>query len=295
LQEIETLLDLLTRADFLAGVLAGGLALVTMQMLTRSEAFFDWGLALVVAALVGLTVSRGPQPGLTVGLVALGIGGWLVGRSEGADPTQTGPAGGWLLVVGGAYLAATRGDVPSGMWFTLLAMSTIIASGWVMRLWAKVDAPFLGALFLITAFGIWATVPDTDSARVLLGAAVPLALGTTQMVGGRLTSAGAFALAGLVVWIGATGGEARPASIIGAWASFGLIVILPIAMGWLRNYRVAFVLIGQGLLVFVTARVIGFGDDAAPAIVATALVYGLLLGGLRVVASRSRDAITGHD
>jgi dTDP-4-dehydrorhamnose 3,5-epimerase len=172
-------------------------------------------------------------------------------------------------------------------------MTTATASGWVMSRWSKVDAPFLGALFLITAFGIWATVPDTHGARVLLGAAVPLALGTTHLVGARLTSAGAFALAGLVVWIGATGGEARPASIIGAWASLGLLLILPIAMGRLRSYRVAFLLIGQGLFVFVTARIIGFGDDAASAILTTVLLYGLVLGVLRVVTSRA-EATPGH-
>lgn len=86
---------------------------------------------------------------------------------------------------------------------------------------------YQGPLVLMTAFGIWATVPENNSARVLLAASILLALATGLGMDARLTSAGAFAFSGLVAWIGATRAEALHGAIIGALACFGILVLLP--------------------------------------------------------------------
>lgn len=131
---------------------------------------------------------------------------------------------------------------------------------------------------MMIATGIWLTVPDTNEARVLLGASIPLALATLSGMEGRLTWAGSFALSGLVSWVAATGGEGRHASIVGAWACLGILLVLPIAMR-LRDRpmdpRRATLFIGHGVLVIVASRIVGLWEGGAPAAMAM-LVVGVL-------------------
>jgi hypothetical protein len=133
-------------------------------------------------------------------------------------------------------------------------------------------------MIAISAFGIWVTVPETETARALLGAAIPLAVGTLPPIRARLGYAGAFALAGLLVWVVATGGEARPGSIIGGWACIGAIAILPHYNPPPRTLvggkRVLTVLL-HGLLVLVASRVIGLWESGPTALIA---VLGVFVG-----------------
>ena len=89
-------------------------------------------------------------------------------------------------------------------------------------------------LYAITAFGVFAAVPDTEEAAALLGASVPAALCGWPLGRARLGLAGAAGATALMVWVSAVGGRGRPPSIVGAIACLGLLATLP-AGRWLAD------------------------------------------------------------
>jgi hypothetical protein len=80
-----------------------------------------------------------------------------------------------------------------------------------------------------------------------------------------------------VIWIGATGGVSRPASVIGAWASLGLLVILPLVSARLRTAPRWPVLVVHGVMVLISARVVGLGEAGGPALLAALALFGLVV------------------
>jgi hypothetical protein len=154
-------------------------------------------------------------------------------------------------------------------------------------------------MMAITAFGIWVTVPETEHARVFLGVAIPMALATMRPVRARISTAGAFALAGLLVWVVAVGGEARPASIIGGWASLGALAILPLVRQGAAALveRRQLVVIGiHVVFVVIASRLIGLWESAVFASVAVlALSTGAFLTfGSLTPRSLGDDRLAAH-
>ncbi len=282
MESLTTLVDLLTRREFVVGVVAGlaGLGVLAMIPARRKESAADWGLVLAVAALFAIHLTVARRLALAVGVAALAGGGWAIGRSERAWRTV-----GWGAVIAGALLVALRGGLPDRFSLQAATAIAIVTCGACLRAWSlQLPHHLVGPMMAVTTFGIWATVPETEMARALLGAAIPMALGTMAPVSGRLLSSGGFAIAGVVVWASATGGVARPASIIGGWACLGLLLILPFcrpdATGLLE--RNPWIVLGaHTLVVFVASRVIGLWESTIPALVASmalAVVAYLVLG-----------------
>jgi len=132
-------------------------------------------------------------------------------------------------------------------------------------------------LWAVTVAGVWATVPDVESAVVVLGAALPPALlGWPSPLARRgpvaLGVAGALAAAGLLVWVVATDGAARPGSIVGGLACLGVLAAEPLARrlggrGAGDRSLPAPVLVAAHLaLVAVAARVVGRRETVAEAL-----------------------------
>jgi hypothetical protein len=89
-------------------------------------------------------------------------------------------------------------------------------------------------LWAVTVAGVWATVPDVESAVVVLGAALPPALlgwpGPLARSGlVSLGVAGSLAGAALLVWVVATDGAGRPGSMVGGLACLGVLGVEPLA------------------------------------------------------------------
>jgi hypothetical protein len=165
----------------------------------------------------------------------------------------------------GAAVIAWRSGLPDVLWIRLGSVAAIFIIGLALLRFQRADR--LGHLTIpllaVTAFGIWATVPDTEEARVLLGVLVLMGLVAWPWRLSSVSPAGAFALAGLLVWIGAVGGAAREGSIIGAWGSVGLVLL-----GSLPSFSIRVVLhpfravaIHSGL-VFLMSRIAGFQESA---------------------------------
>lgn len=281
---IATFIDLLSRPQFHAGLLAGLAAWLVVH--TLSPRRYGWGVALSAATIIAVHVSVGQRLGTAVGLTLLAVGGALL-RSRDSSNQNLLP---WLIIGLGALLTTVRGGLPGTLWIQFLAPVVIVVSGFWMSDWENLpQRRLLGPLVAITAFGIWSTVPDTDTARVLLGAAIPLLFATLPSTGLRLSAAGAFPVAGIVVWVAATGGEGRHASIVGAWACVGILMLLPLLRSKARQIRPGVVLGSHALLVVISARLFGLWEDAAFASVGVLVTAGASLLILNLLA-RHADA-----
>ena len=290
---VSTLTDLLTRAEFLTGVGAGIVALMILYAfgpLRNHRAGGLWAWLLAGAGVVWIHFQVGRRLSLVLALAVLGVGGWLLDRTRGRTDHAAWKVVAWVSILVGAYLFSARSGLPAMGWLRVAAPTVAVVSALAIRRWDETDRiQYLGMLFAISAFGIWATVPDTEGARMLLGAALPMALGTFSSIGGSARGGGAFAITGLAAWIVALGGETRPASIVGGWACLGLIVAVPLI---LPNRSIArlkpwvVIAIHTGVVV-VAARVIGLQESLA---VALAGVSILILAVVIAVAVLGRQA-----
>jgi len=233
-----------------------------------------WGLALAAVLAIGVNIAEGRRLAMTLGIVLLAVGGVFLDRRRAGNEPQIWA---WLIVGAGALLVTTRGGLAGDVWLQVTAPAAIVAFGYLISFWPRGTlSPMLGPLFLVTAFGIWVTVPDTETARVVLGAAIPLALATSGQIGARLGSPGAFAVAGLLVWVVAESGIPRPASIVGGWASLGVFLLIPLlsegAVTKMSRWGVFGV---HAVMVVLATRVIGLWTNVLPALVASAALMGI--------------------
>jgi hypothetical protein len=270
---VTTLLDLFTRPEFLTGALLGAVALCALIVLPRlrPSASIDWGLLLAMAVLIAIHLTIVRRLSVVAGIGTLALGGWVIAR---AGPGIK--ALGWVMIAAGAIIVTWRGGLSDRVWLLTLTPVVIVAGGTALAAWSRrLPHHLVGPMVAITAFGVWATVPETEMARALLGAAILLAVATLRPIGSRFLYPGAFALAGTMAWLVASGGAARPASIIGGWACLGLLVILPYC--WrnasdLVNERPLMVVAIHAMAVLVASRVIGLWESTIPAIIASAFL-----------------------
>jgi hypothetical protein len=286
LESLSTLTDLFTRPDFQAGIVAGIVGLAALYWVSRTtDAPSWWGVVHTLAVVGAVTFMIGRHLAVTAGLLALGAGGWLLDR----DDTARNRLPGWTAIVAGAVLIGLRGGLADLRWLPVTAPIAILIAGVCAWKWSRRFSPgLLGPMIAITAFGVWVTVPETEHARALLGVSIPLALATLAPIRARLSGAGAFALAGVLVWVVAIGGGARPGSIIGGWASLGAIAILPLVRppaSALVERRPGATLAFHAVFVLISARVIGLWESA---VIATGAVLVVAFAALVAVGSLAR-------
>jgi hypothetical protein len=224
--------------------------------------------------------ARPPMAGL--GLAAATVAGLGLTGAAGGGPAQ--PALGW-----------------PGLALATAAVAAALAA--FDRRWGRLG--LLPLLLALSAAGIWATVPDTEAALVLLGAALAMALlGRPGPLAGRrpgLASfgvAGSLAVAAVLVWVVATGGAGRPGSVVGGLACLGLLAVEPAARGLDPRRRSPLdplerrpglawaAAAAQLVLVAVASRVVGRPDAAATALGLAALELGAALAAGVALARR---------
>jgi hypothetical protein len=295
-QSISTFLDLFTLPEFQLGVLLGILGLLALVVRSRFiKGQQGWGIVLACLVLYGIQSEVGWQPELFAGIILLGIGGWL--KESGAAASESQPQwqklGAWLVIIAGAGAISLLANDFANPRFVPATILAATATGWSFSRWADgSDRIALGPLFAITAFGIWATIPETDVARLLLGLAVPMAFTTIPPLATQITSAGGFALGGSVVWVALWGGETRSGSVVGAWACIGMIALLPLASRlWGARGIPIWQLAGLHIVaVIVAARVIGLWNRALFAAIGSALLAALLLAVIRLLDRKPAPA-----
>ncbi len=185
---------------------------------------------------VGLEARAGWIPaGLFLGLLA------LAGGVELAMHTPNPKAIGVLLAFPGAVIVGVASDFQGPGWVRPLVIATItLGAPMVADLDRRSARLALGPLlWLVTVIGVYATVPDTELVRPLVGVAIPVALLGFPIGLARLGGAGSAAAVGLLVWIGAQQGYGRPGSIVGVAAALGVFWAEPTGRSLLRRWVAA--------------------------------------------------------
>lgn len=201
--------------------------------------WFLFGLGLSVAALLVGLLSGIPSGWTGAGALLAGTGGatFLVGKF---DPVPL--AGSIALAFTTALLARpVLAEVSSGSilfvisraaWRPGLAwpvgLSALLTTSviWNPRRFARADPRAVAIVVGGAAFAVWASVPDTEIARSLLGAT--LAVSVACILGERpaLSGAAIGAFAGLAAWATMEGGSPRVVSVFGAWCGLALMAVV---------------------------------------------------------------------
>lgn len=246
--------------------------------------------------------------GAAAALACLGVWAWRRRRRPGT-PT---PVAGLALAAAGAggvavALRPAGGGLALPVPWPAVALAAVAAGALLAdfdRRWRRRGlAP---ALLAVSAAGIYLTVPDTEAALAVLGAALPLALlgwpGPLARVPSQpppsLGVVGALAVAGLLVGTASAGSVGRPGAFVGALACLGVLVVEPVARRLDPGRRSALgpptgrwagwsALAAQLALAAVAARVVGRPATVAEALPLAALQLGVALAVALAVASRS--------
>jgi hypothetical protein len=258
------------------------------------------GPAFVIASVVSLdalqrtllpaTKAAGTVPALPSSVV-MGLAlVWLGVAVAGLTPRPL-PAG-MLLALPGAWRLVAGHHFAGPSWIPwVIVLGTAIAGPLAAETDRDLGRTGLGpVMWLFVVGAVYSTVPDTELALVLLGVAIPLALLGLPFRLARLGEGGAAASSGLLLWMAAQEGWARPGSLVGTLGALALLVTFPIGhrlrrwfrfeLRWSRTRRMVVVLVAQFVLAMWAARVAGlaYGAIEAFARLIPALAAGIALG-----------------
>lgn len=228
--------ELLHNSGFRTGLVAAAVALpvvvaivfVSIRAGRRSaDPLPVAGIALVIAALIGLANARGgvpPNDQLVVGLVLLTLGPLVATFARSRLFTI-------LSTLPGAALVAWAASLDNNVeWIAPIVFLVTVACAALVADFDRANARAgLGpVLMAVTALAAYTALPDTEQIAALAGAALPIALLGAPLPVASLGGPGAASTVGLFVWIAAVGGRARPGSFVGAIACLGVMVLEPV-------------------------------------------------------------------
>ena len=207
------------------------------------------GVAAAVAALAGLRVDDVLDTTLVVAWALVVVGALasenrpLIVRAVALAP--------------GSAVLVTFAAVGTPGWARALTFLSVVGVGSSA---ASVDqqAPtFTFALLAVSALGAYATVPDTEQARVLVGALLPVAV--VAVVWRRVPEhSGPASAVALLAWVALVGGVGRPGSVVGALGCLGVLVLVPLA----RRSGLVRLAVVHVALVAIASRVAGHRQSA---------------------------------
>jgi hypothetical protein len=233
---VDAIRDLVDSRAFGDGVIAGALAFGIVLAIVwathrRRADFAGLGFAAAgLAALAGTGPLRGTGDvprGLLVGLVLVALGGGVLRLPRVPSWTACFLYAPGALVIG---YATDLTDAGAPDW-ARPAIAAAIAIGGALAFdldRARARDAIGPVLFAISVAGVYATVPDTEHAAVLVGAALPLLAYAVPTAIGSLGPEGTGAAIGLLMWVTAIDGRGRPGSIVGAIGCLGLLLAEPI-------------------------------------------------------------------
>jgi hypothetical protein len=283
-------------------------ALVANLIEILESSYFLWGLALGGLAFIGVrgndAVRTGDDP--------LPIGGLLIGVATLSAVTLAGeiPSAVWIGVgvillltlmvenLGASPVVIAAASVPGAV---VVALAGSTEPAWV-RMVVVVAVPIMGFLindfesryarsglgviyFGLAALGTFLAVPDTEWVRTLFAVALPISFLAWPRVLVTIGPGGAYAVAAVFALFTSEGGTGRPASVIGALASLGLLVIEPVVfrlqpqIDSLRArllgdpVSILIAAIPQFAIVFVTSRIAAHYSSPLRSAVVVAVVF----------------------
>jgi hypothetical protein len=129
------------------------------------------------------------------------------------------------------------------------------------------------ALYGISAVGALVCLPDTEQVLVLAVVAVATAIAALVEPRVAFGRSGSMALVGMFGWIAATGGIGRPAAIVGALGSLGVLVLA----GGLALPSNRLLVVAHSGCVAACSRVAGISRDVRFAVIVVGLALSLTL------------------
>jgi len=235
------------------------------------------GVVFVAGALAAMARRATVTSHLVGGLVLLVLAGI---PADGRGPLRRVRflVGGPLAVAGG-WLVATSGVV-SVPWIRVTVAGTAVLGGLLVADFDRRYAPrcWTGPLLAVTIAGVYVTVPDTNEALVLFGAALALLVLGFPLREARMGTAGSLAGVGLLAWVIGIDGFGRQSAIVGSVACLGLLVLEPLAARVSRR-----------------APLTTLPSGSAGTIVAAALQFAAVAFAARVAGARQPEAArAGH-
>lgn len=296
------LIDLLETTFFQSGLRAGLIALALGVLLVlasrRGGKPLPLGGFLIAAAMIfafwRLEVDlSGELPAL--GALLLGV---LAARIFRATDLVTA-----LAATPGAVWLAISSEVTDLGWVRVLIALTIPIAGYLIADFESRYSPMgLGMLFYTFAvIGVFLAIPDTEWALTLLAVTLPITFLAWPYPGMRLGRGGSYVAVAFFVLVIAQGGGPRPASIVGALACLGLMLIEPVMIeihpavvkltSWpSRDWKGAIVAsIPQVVVVAACSRIAARLTNAIPALLIVLLIYGATVA-VAISASRTQPS-----
>jgi hypothetical protein len=195
---------------------ASGVSLFAVLIARGAARSVALGLAVVVAAFAGLA-AEDVLPGALIVAAFLLAAAALVAR--GRSYAVRGAA----LCPGGAVLV-TLAAPGTPAWARGLAFVAVVVASPTSEIVDRRFPSLTFAFIAVSSIGVYATVPDTEQARSLVGAFVAVAV--VAMASRRSSeSVGPSVSVALVAWAGLVGGVARPGSVVGAISCLGVLAL----------------------------------------------------------------------
>jgi hypothetical protein len=250
--------------------IAAGAAFAVLVVLVALRALSSrwWegaGVVTTVGALIGVAAVFRVPVELVAGVAVLGVAGLVAARSS----RVVGVA---VAVPGAALVALAVGETSpaSPDWVRIVAGSAAGVTALLSRDFDETSPRLTGVCLAVAAVGVYATVPDTEAARALVGAAgVSALLGLASDL--RPSPVGSSAVAGVIAWNVGVGGWPRPGAVVGGVACVGVLALGPL-LRWVRTPPASIVAV-HVVLVAIVARVAGLRERAVAAAVIAALAY----------------------
>jgi hypothetical protein len=303
---LDPLTDLLNDDGFRTGVLYGAVAtavvvVVALVAAARGGAggrrLLPWaGLAFGAATVAAIADRYNVPEGIVVGLVLLAVGGCAVGWWGPPAPRRIVVR--MIAAAPGAVVVARAGATGRPDWaFPTLVAVTVVGGALAAECDRAHRARGLAPVMLaVSAFGAYATTPDTEHTAIMLGAAAPLALVGWPRPLASLGVGGSFVAAAVFGWVVVLDGVERDGAVVGGLACLGALVVEPVSRWIVRRSRgttpaaaattghAALSLVAVHVaLVAVCSRVAGLRASTAAALAISAIAYvaaGVVLAGL---------------
>jgi hypothetical protein len=234
-------------------------------------------------------------PGLVVAVIVLGI---AAHRRE----TEPDPRLRWALLLPGSLLVGFVSGLatdPPGV--PIVAVVAAALSGLAVtrfdRRWGPVGMS--PVVLVVSAGGLFYTLPDPEEAAILMGVALPLVLLGVPRLRREYGIPGSWVVAGLFVWTVLAGGYGRDSAVIGGIACLGAFIASPIAERLRprpgRARRGVALITVHAATVLTAARVAGLQQSGIVALAMAVPLIALATGALLLIHHSGRLRSNARD
>lgn len=223
---------LLTSTGFITAIAIGavGVVIVLLWAVFTKRPSPVGGVILIAGIAVAIAGAEEVPVELVIGLVLLALAGLVVAPS----PLVTMA----VVIPGAVAVAMTQIDNPRSVAAGLVVATIVLLAPLVASFDGRYARTTLATpLLAISMVSVFLTVPDTKFVVLAAGASLPWLVAGPPAKLARLGKAGSFAAVGMLAWLVATGGFARPVSLVAGIATLGVLIVEPLFAALRRRDR----------------------------------------------------------